>query len=416
MAQKLCFVIMGFGKKTDPSTGNTIDLDQTYKNIIKPAVLEAGLDCVRADEIKESGLIDKSMYALLMHADLVIADISTYNPNALYELGIRHAVRPFATIILKEKSGKIPFDLDHNKIFQYTHLGEDIGVDESLRCRSELVELIHHVEKVQQIDSPLYEYLKDVHPPTLPPDEYKQIIGELADKEERIFAVVERAKHLMAYENDPKNAAIYWQRAHKIVPNEPYFIQQLALCTYKSKLPTEQTALVDALQIIGLLDPDGNTNDPETLGITGAIYKNLWLINSDIGYLDRACDYYGKGFKIRNDYYNGENYALCANFKSKFVKNIEDKVYYKIEARKTREQILETLHGIINSGEIDHRIDKNWIYATMANCYFALEQEEKAKEYEESFYKSVSEEWQIDTYKANKEYLLAQINQNGEGV
>ena len=92
---------MGYGKKTDPSTGKTFDLDKTYLNIIKPAVISAGLECVRGDEVKESGLIDKSMYALLIHADLVIADISTYNPNAIYELGVRHASRPFTTIIIK---------------------------------------------------------------------------------------------------------------------------------------------------------------------------------------------------------------------------------------------------------------------------------------------------------------------------
>ncbi|MDB4609366.1 hypothetical protein OAF23_07030 [Flavobacteriaceae bacterium] len=105
----ICFVIMGFGKKSDPESGKTFDLNKTYKNIIRPAVIEAGFECIRADEIKDSGLIDKSMYALLMQAELVIADITTYNPNAIYELGIRHAVRPFSTIILKEKDGKIPF-------------------------------------------------------------------------------------------------------------------------------------------------------------------------------------------------------------------------------------------------------------------------------------------------------------------
>src|ERR1700728_108691 len=94
---QICFVIMGFGKRTDYSTGRTLDLDQTYKNIIKPSVENSGYKCIRADEIQDSGIIDKSMYALLIKADLVIADISTYNPNAIYELGVRHAVRPFST-------------------------------------------------------------------------------------------------------------------------------------------------------------------------------------------------------------------------------------------------------------------------------------------------------------------------------
>jgi len=411
MSKKLCFVIMGFGKKTDPSTGITIDLDQTYKNIIKPAVINAGFECVRADEIKESGLIDKSMYVLLMQADLVIADISTYNPNAMYELGIRHAVRPFSTIILKEKSGgKIPFDLDHNRIFSYTHLGEDIGTDESARCQKELVDLIEEISKIKEIDSPLYGHLKNVQPPQLPEDEYRQIIGQLADKEERIFAIVEKAKYLFDNDNNAKDAAHYWAKANKIVPNEPYFIQQLALCTYKSKHPTENTALTDALQIILELDPDGNTNDPETLGIAGAIYKNLWLVQNDIGFLDRAIEYYGKGFKIRNDYYNGENYALCSNIKSNQVENQDDKIYYKIEAKKTRETIIVYLTDILENDDFEQRLDKNWIYATLANCYFAIQKDDKAKEFEDLFFQISPKKWQHNTYEKNKQELLEQLN------
>ena len=50
-AQGTCFVVMGFGKKTDFETGRVLDLDQSYKNLIKPAVEAAGLKCIRADEI-----------------------------------------------------------------------------------------------------------------------------------------------------------------------------------------------------------------------------------------------------------------------------------------------------------------------------------------------------------------------------
>ena len=33
--KEICFVIMGFGKKSDPTSGITFDLDKTYKNITK---------------------------------------------------------------------------------------------------------------------------------------------------------------------------------------------------------------------------------------------------------------------------------------------------------------------------------------------------------------------------------------------
>ncbi|UNE80225.1 DUF4071 domain-containing protein [Pectobacterium versatile] len=303
--KKLCFVIMGFGKKTDLSTGKTLDLDKTYKNIIKHAVEKSGLQCIRADEIQDSGIIDKSMYALLMHADLVVADISTYNPNAIYELGIRHAVRQYSTIIIKEQEGTIPFDLNHNRIFHYVHLGDDIGVDESERCKDALSSMIEKISKDKIIDSPLYDYIKDIEPPKLTQKEYQRIIGDLSEREESIFAISERATYHMENSNFSE-AVKLWGKAESLVPNEIYFTQQHALAKYKSKEPSEISSLTDALKIIEKLDPDNETNDPETLGLTGAIYKRMWHVTDDFECLKRAVNYYGKGFKIRRDYYNGE--------------------------------------------------------------------------------------------------------------
>ncbi|HHQ4034074.1 TPA: tetratricopeptide repeat protein, partial [Klebsiella pneumoniae] len=103
--KKLCFVIMGFGKKTDYKSGKTLNLDATYYEIIKPAAEECGIECIRADEVCHSGSIDREMYRKLLLADVVIADISTNNANALYELGVRHALKKGTTIIMSEKSG-----------------------------------------------------------------------------------------------------------------------------------------------------------------------------------------------------------------------------------------------------------------------------------------------------------------------
>jgi tetratricopeptide (TPR) repeat protein len=402
--QKLCFVIMGFGKKTDLSTGKTLDLDKTYKNIIKPAVEKAGLQCVRADEIQDSGLIDKSMYALLMHADLVVADISTYNPNAIYELGIRHAVRPYSTIIIKEKEGIIPFDLNHNRIFHYAHLGDDIGVDEAERCKGALVEMIEPILKNKVIDSPLYDYIQDIEPPKLTQKEYKRIIGDLSDREESIFAISERATHFME-ESNFIDAAKLWEKAESIVPNEIYFTQQHALAKYKSKYPTEISSLTDALQIIEKLEPDNETNDPETLGLTGAIYKRMWHAMGDVEYLKRAIHYYGKGFQIRRDFYNGENYALCLNFAASIEIDMEEKTFYVISAKKARQEILNILAHLFDEEKNYQSINK-WPYATLANCYFGLGDTENGLKYEKIYLSLVDVDWEIKTYYENKEMLI----------
>jgi len=409
--QKTCFVIMGFGKKTDLSTGKTLDLDKTYKNIIQPAVEKSGFQCIRADEIQDTGLIDKSMYALLMQADLVIADISTYNPNAIYELGIRHAVRPFSTIVIKEDNGKLPFDLDHTRILHYSHLGEDIGADEASRCQQVLGDMIKHATGNQLVDSPLYDFIKDITPPQLPEEEYRRIIGDLADREAHIFAIVERAKHFMADSNF-EEATKLWEKASKAAPTEHFFVQQHALATYKSKQPSEQTALLDALTIISMLDQEGESNDPETLGLTGAIYKRLWLLNHDVESLKRASQHYEKGFLLSNDYYTGENYALCLDIQAGIETDEAERVYCRVAARKVREKILILLEDIADINTTRGHIDYKWAYATLANCHFALGNTASGNQFEAIFLELTDIEWERETFFTGK----AQLQQHGEAA
>src|SRR6266496_1770946 len=176
-----CFVVMGFGKKTDFETGRVLDLDQSYHNLIKPAVEAAGLKCIRADEIVHSGLIDVPMYEQLLKADVVVADLSTSNRNALYELGVRHALRPYTTVIIaEEQMMKSPFfDLNHIVIRSYRHLGEDIGVSEAKRFTTELTAAIKEImakEPQLRADSPVYKFIDRLTPPSVV-EEVKQAVA-----------------------------------------------------------------------------------------------------------------------------------------------------------------------------------------------------------------------------------------------
>ncbi|WP_300330429.1 tetratricopeptide repeat-containing protein [Accumulibacter sp.] len=164
MSGKTCFVVQGFGKRTDFTDGRVLDLDASYA-IIKEAVEAAGLVCVRADEIPHSGVIDRPMYEMLLQADLVIADLSTYNVNAAFELGIRYGLRPGATIIVAEAQFKNPFDVSHIVIHSYKHLGEDIGAQEAKRFRSALAQAIQAALSEAVPDSPVYTFLPDLRPP-----------------------------------------------------------------------------------------------------------------------------------------------------------------------------------------------------------------------------------------------------------
>src|SRR5690606_38444283 len=93
-------------------------------------------------------------------------DLSTYNVNAAYELGVRHALRPYATIVIAETKFKNPFDISHIAIRTYKHLGEDVGRQEAKRFRSELKGAITEIIEAQKTDSPVYTFLPDLVPPS----------------------------------------------------------------------------------------------------------------------------------------------------------------------------------------------------------------------------------------------------------
>ena len=163
----VCFVVMGFGKKTDLATGRELDLDKSYNSIIKPAVLAADYQCIRADEVQQSGMIDVPMYKLLYEAELVVADLSTTNPNAIFELGVRYALKPRATIIIAESKFTIPFDATHIAINRYEHLGSSIDYAEAIRMQNVVTRLIAALPGNADPDSPVYTILHGLSAPTM---------------------------------------------------------------------------------------------------------------------------------------------------------------------------------------------------------------------------------------------------------
>ena len=302
--QKRCFVVMGFGTKTDLATGRQLDLNKSYQHLIKPVVEDQGLACIRADEIPHSGSIDVRMYQELLTADVVVADISTANSNAFYELGIRHALRPHTTIVISENKLKYPFDLNHISISSYEHLGSAIGYEETLRFRTELGKKLKAVLAEERPDSPVYTYLTDLVPPSLR--------EQTARAAERIEAALDQGKEKRQQENDDRTKdvaaedrtlALLTQQGEQAlekkayaqakslfeaarhlcqpategssVANDAYLIHRLALATYQAEKPNPVAALEEALALLFLLDLN-HTNDSETVVLAGFIEKRLY--------------------------------------------------------------------------------------------------------------------------------------------
>lgn len=401
-AKGTCFVVMGFGKKVDFETGRTLDLDKTYRNIIKPAVIAAGLKCVRADEIVHSGLIDVPMYEQLLNADVVVADLSTSNKNAYYELGVRHALKPYTTIIICEDGIKtFPFDINHVAVRQYRHMGDGIDFEEVERFRKVLKKAIVEITGKKprpSSDSPVYTFLTNLTPPALAKAMKSvataaaksapgaaQAADPAADPQTHsaLMQEVEEAQKTGDFETAKNLLKIIRKRMNPNAPEYAYVTQRLALCTYKGKNPTLKKALEEAGALLSSLSP-ATSNDTETLGMWGAVHKRLWEETKGRAHLDEAVRGYERGFYLRNDYYNGINLAFLLNVRAANAKGRAEAVADFVQAERVRREVLEICEELLKK-EKKSKADKlsddarYWVLATMAEVYLGIGDEARAK-------------------------------------
>jgi hypothetical protein len=93
------FVIMPF----------TTSLNFVYE-ILRQAVAQEGLECHRVDELMISRPIIDDIKAGLTNADLIIADLTSRNPNVYYETGFAHALGK-KLILMAQSEADLAFDV-----------------------------------------------------------------------------------------------------------------------------------------------------------------------------------------------------------------------------------------------------------------------------------------------------------------
>lgn len=418
--KKICFVVQGFGTKTDFTVKNRVlNLDASYA-VIKEAVEDAGLVCIRADEIQHSGTIDQPMYEQLLRADLVIADLSTYNVNAAFELGVRYGLRPQATIVVAENQFKNPFDVGHIVIRSYEHLGKDVGASEARRFRRELRAAIEEIMEKQKPDSPVYTFLPQLQPPketgtgpaqsepAPPPGAANASAGSPAGGgEESAKTRLDSALEKMA-KDDFVGARSDLEEVKKLRPNDPYVTQQLALAIYKSKQPDAKTALNDACTVLHELRP-GTSNDPETLGIWGAVHKRLWDLTGEQGFLAKSITAYERGFVLNQDYYNGINLAYLLNQRAlEFLKagKRDEAISDTVGAKRVRDAVIQIAAPLAENPAGPPESDY-WVAATLWEAAVGLADEEAIAKWEKKAREIKVAGWMVETTESQIKKLKA---------
>ncbi len=154
-SQRSCFVIMPYGKRKD-ADGNEIDFDLVYRSLIEKAIEAAGFVSVRCDEIQGPGSIQRDMFEHIARDELAVVDISTLNPNVFYELGVRHALRPSVTVLIKNRLSSVPFNIYSERVIDYP------GRNGSYREPIKMIQsFLNAGLKATAPDSPIFTILQD---------------------------------------------------------------------------------------------------------------------------------------------------------------------------------------------------------------------------------------------------------------
>ncbi|MDT4953310.1 MAG: hypothetical protein QOJ02_1448 [Acidobacteriota bacterium] len=417
MNKPLCFILMPFGKKPD-AAGAMIDFDAVYHELIAPAIEEAGLEPLRADEELTGGIIHKPMFERLILCEFAVADLTTANANVFYELGVRHAVRPASTVLIFSEGSRLPFDVALLRALPYqlsaAGLPENIAQNKQsmVNCLAEARRTSVDNPKAI-IDSPIYQLVEN----------YPDIDREKTDvfRERVRYSASMKARLAEARRQDIDALRAIEVELGDIKEVESGVVIDLFLSYRAVKGWKEMIALAEKMSrplaatvmvqeqlalalnrddqgekaekvITDLLAQRGASS--ETYGILGRIYKDRWesALKSDNkflarGLLDKAAEAYLHGFEADwRDAYPGVNAVTLMELKEPpdpRREQLNPVVAYAVERR-------------IASGKPDY-----WDFATRLELAVLAKDEQRAMNALGDALACVRETWEPETTARN---------------
>src|SRR4051812_3766324 len=189
MRNSLCFVLMPFGRKLDAG-GRIVDFDAVYQRVIKTAIERAGLEPIRAEEAVTGGIIHKDVFERLALCGSVVADLTTADARVFYELGVRHALRPWRTVPIFAEGSRLPFDVQSLRSLAYRldAAGAPAAADGDREQLSTRLRAAREDPVEPGDDSPVFQLLG-----YLPRTEVPEEKAQLLQKQARYSAEAKRA-------------------------------------------------------------------------------------------------------------------------------------------------------------------------------------------------------------------------------
>lgn len=134
-----------------------------YQGLIAPPLTSAGYEVARADTFLSHQNVLRDIIRGIRDADLVVADITTPNPNVYYELGIAQSLG-VPTVLIAQDFDEVPFDLRSYRIVQYSTEFSEV---DDFRERLKQIGLEHMAGRVE-FGNPVQDFVVDPGVPNLP--------------------------------------------------------------------------------------------------------------------------------------------------------------------------------------------------------------------------------------------------------
>ena len=346
---------MGYGIK------NNLNLDLTYKEIIRPCIeenqlipfplyKESSCNAYRCDEIPGTISIDYKFVTCLNGADIVIADISTMNVNAIYELGARHALKPRTTILLcaKEKEKEFNFfDITYVPIIFYEHNGSSLDEDVIYQTKKQLNSFLSLAinTSIKVPDNPIYRALNE-----------NRVYDINKSSNNTIYEMYKKARNLLD-DNDFQNALVI---LNELYTNDSSVENLLLLVLAKYKIAEENNSCKELIECINLIKHNvdiENCTSEYLFGRLAAICLRVYNLSNNPEYYYSALEYYRIGACFcKKNLYCPRNYCalLLRIYEITEDKNIVKEYYYT--AKHFAKLYLNINVSVKNDGSYDERI------------------------------------------------------------
>lgn len=382
-----CLILGNPSGQAPERTESVFQFDKGYLKAIQDVCSNIGIDCITVLDLLHPEVTLSELHNSIQSTDILLVELLGLSNELVSLLRQRKEVKSATTIFISTENSN-ESDWEGDRIFPPDYVLSDGGltVDEKqVQFADWIREKLIRITGLQP--SPGRNRLVSTD---------KELEDKRPESFEDFLKLAEQAKS----NGDFSRAKALFSVARFLNDQDHWIIQRLCLVTYKRD-DSSVKALEEARGIIDALEPK-KSEDPETIGLCGAINKRLFEATANKKYFDESLWFYNRGYEVKKDYYNGINLAFTYNRRAAKLAESKAQATKDFKRAETiRKDVLAICLAIVDEPGFESRDDKNWVYLTLAEAYLGFKMEpeyilavKRAKYYSEGVFDRYSFERQ----------------------